>query len=141
MAPHTRFLTVPLDKVVRPDVVRPLGPQTDARSVVEPEPPSLRLFGRNLQPLATPDAFDPLVVDGPARGRSQKLRDLPVAVAAILTGEFNDIGGQPFFVISPRRRPPLRRSVLSEHAANPALGHSQLRSNMIDAGAATRGAQ
>ena len=93
-----------LDKVVRPDVVRPLGPQTDARSVVEPEPAPFRLFGRNFQPLAPPDPFDPLVVDDPACRRSQKLRDLPVAIAAILTGEFNDIGGQPFFVISPRRR-------------------------------------
>lgn len=122
-------------------MVPPLGPQTDAGSVVEPEPTPLGLFGWNFQPLTSPDPFDPLVVDDPAGGRSQKLRNLPIAVAAILTGEFDNVGGQSLFVISPRRRPPLRRSMLSEYAANPALGQPQLRSNMIDANAATRGAQ
>ena len=121
-------------------MIGPLSPQTDARSVIEPEPPPLGLFLGDLKPLASPDAFDPLVVDDPARRRSQKLRDLPVAVPAILAGEFHDIGGQPFFVISPRRRPPLRRSVLSEHTANPAFGQLQLQSDVLNAGAATRGA-
>ena len=84
--------------------------------------------------------FDPLVVDDPADGRSQKLRNFPIAVAAILTGELNDVGGQPFFVISPRRYPSLRRTVLSEHTADPSLGQFQLRSNVVNAGSATRGA-
>lgn len=38
-----------LDEVVRPDMVRALGPQTDARPVVEPEPFLLRLLRRHLQ--------------------------------------------------------------------------------------------
>ena len=130
-----------LDKVVRPDMVRPLGPQTDAGSVIEPEPTPLRLFGWHFQPLAPPDPLDPLVIDDPASGRSQELRDIPVAVAAILASEFDDVGGQSLFVISPRRRPPLRRSMLSEYAANPAFGQLQLRSDVIDAGASTRGDQ
>lgn len=122
-------------------MVRPLGAQSDARSVREPEPAPLRLFGWNFKPLASPDPLDPLVVDHPAGGRSQKLRDLPAAVAAILASEFDNVGGQSFFVISPRRRPPLRRTVLSEYPANPALGQLQLRSDVINAGAAARGAQ
>ena len=103
-------------------MIGPLSPQTDARSVIEPEPSPLRLFRGDLQPLVAPDAFDPLVIDDPACRRSQKLRDLPVAVTAIFAGKFDDISGQPFFIISPRRRPPLRRSMLSEHTANPAFG-------------------
>jgi hypothetical protein len=34
----------------------------------------------------------------------------------------------------------LRRTVLSEQTADPSLGQFQLRSNMVDAGSATRGA-
>ena len=121
-------------------MVRPLGAKTDTGSVREPKPAALRLFGGNFQPLAPPDPFDPLVVDDPAGGRSQKLRNFPIAVAAILTGELNDVGGQPFFVISPRRYPSLRRTVLSKHTADPSLGQFQLRSNMVNAGSAMRGA-
>jgi hypothetical protein len=111
-----------LDKVVGPDMVWPLGTKSDAGSVREPQTAALRLLGGNFQPLAPPDPFDPFVVDDPAGGRSQKFRDLPIAVAAILTGEFNDVGGQTFFVISPRWNAPLRRTVLSEHTAYPPLG-------------------
>jgi hypothetical protein len=85
-----------------------LSPQTEAGSIVEQKPSPLQLFLWDLQPLAPPDALDPLVVDDPAGGRSQKFRDLPVAVAAILAGEFDDVGGQAFIIISPRRRPSLR---------------------------------
>ncbi len=130
-----------LDKVVGPDMVRPLGAKTDTGSIRKPQPPALGLLGGNFQPLAPPDPFDPFVVDNSAGGRSQKLCDLPIAVAAILAGELNDVGGQPFFVISPRWNAALRRTVLSERAADPSLGHFQLGSNMVDAGAATRGAQ
>ena len=35
----------------------------------------------------------------------------------------------------------LRRTVLSEHTADPSLGQFQPGSNMVDAGSATRGAQ
>src|SRR5215510_11318454 len=51
-----------LDKVVGPDVIAVLRPQPDARSVGQPEPAALGLFIGDLQPLASPDAFDPLVV-------------------------------------------------------------------------------
>ncbi len=130
-----------LDEVVGPNMVRPLGAKTDAGSIREPQPAALGLLGGNFQPLAPPDALDPFVVDDPAGGRSQKLRDLPIAIAAIPAGEFNDVGSQPFLVISPRWNAALRRTVLSEHTADPSFGHIQLGSNMVDAGAATRGAQ
>jgi hypothetical protein len=98
------------------------------------------LFGWNLQPLAPPDSLDPFVIDDSAGSRSRQFRDLAVAVAAILTPEFDDVGGQPFLVLSPRRNAALRQTILSEHAPNPALGHIQLGSSLADAGAGTRGA-
>ncbi len=72
-------------------MVWPLGTKSDAGSVREPQPAALRLLGGNFQPLAPPDPLDPFVVDDPAGGRSQKFRDLPIAIAAILTGELNDL--------------------------------------------------
>ena len=122
-------------------MVRPVGAQTDAGSIRKPQPAAFRLFGGNFQPLAPPDALDPFVVDDPASRRSQKLCDLPIAIAAVPAGEFNDVGGQPLLVLSSRRNPALRRTVLPEHAADSALGQFQLRSNMIDASTTTRGAQ
>jgi hypothetical protein len=63
-----------LDKVVGPDVIAVLRPQPDARSVGQPEPASFGLFIGDLQPLASPDALDPLVVDYPARSSPATLR-------------------------------------------------------------------
>ena len=117
-----------------------LGAQADAGSVVEPEPPSLGLVGRNLQPLAPPDAFNPLVIDDPARPRPKHLRDLPLAITAILAGKLNDVGDQPFLIVSPHRDATLRGTMLPKRQANPALGQFKLGSNMINAGAAARGA-
>ncbi len=56
------------DEGVGSDVVRPARSETDAGPVVEPQPPPLRLLLGNFQPLAPPDAFDPLVVDDPTLG-------------------------------------------------------------------------
>ena len=52
-------------EVVRPDVAPIQRPQPDARSVVEPQPTSLRLPLRDLQPLLPPDPLHPLVVHHP----------------------------------------------------------------------------
>ena len=82
-------------------MVRPLGAQPQARAVRQPEPAAFGLFGGDFQPLAPPDPLDPLVIDDPARCRSQQLRDLPIAIAAILPGQFDDVGGQPLFVVGP----------------------------------------
>lgn len=126
------------DEVVRPNVIGPLGPQTDAGSVAEPQPTALRLFGRDFKPLASPDPFDPLVVDHPTGGRTQQLGDLPIAVAPILSGKFDDVGGEPLLVVSAASDVALGRSVLPEHPADPALGHLHHRPDVVDTGAATR---
>ena len=122
-------------------MVRPFGAQTDAGSIRKPQPAAFRLVDGNFQPLAPPDALAPFVVDDPASRRSPKLCDLPIAIAAVPAGEFNDVGGQPLLFLSSRRNTALRRTLLPKHATQPSFGQFQLRSNMADAGTATRGAQ
>ena len=65
-------------------------PQPDARSVVEPQPTSLRLPLRHLQPLLPPDPLHPLVLHPPALD-AEHVRDASVAVAAESTRESHDI--------------------------------------------------
>src|SRR5258708_4048671 len=129
-----------LDKVVRPHVVAVLGPEPNARSVIQPETAAFRLLGRDLQPLASPDPLDPLVIDQPA-GLPQQLGDLTISVAAILPDQIDDPGRQSLFVVTAPRDFALRRAMLAERRTSTALGNRQRPSYMLDAGAATRGAQ
>jgi hypothetical protein len=130
-----------LHEVIAPDVIGPFGSQPDAGSVRKPQTPSLGLFGRHLEPLPPPDPLDPPVVDNPAGGRAQEFCDPPVAVASILTGKHDGIGSEPILIASPARNTSLRRTMLSQHAADPPLGQLQFGSYLVDAGAATGGAQ
>jgi len=128
-----------LDKVVGPDVVAMLRPQPDARSIREPKPAAFGLFVRNLQSLTLPNPFDPLVVDDPA-GLFQQPGDLAIAVAAILPGQGDQIGGQTFLVGAAPRHLALRRAMLPERRAGATLGDLQTLLNVIDAGAPAGGA-
>jgi hypothetical protein len=71
-------------------MVGPAGPETDARSVIEPQPPTLGLFLGNLQPLPPPNALDPLGIYLPAFGPQQG-GDLSVTVSAVLAGQADDL--------------------------------------------------
>ena len=122
-------------------MVGPLGAKADAGSVREPEPTSFGLSGWNLQPLASPDPLDPLVVDDPACRRAQQGGDLAIAVAAVSADQFDDVGDELLLIVAAARDPALGRAVLPEHAADPPLRHLQSEPDMVDAGTATRGAQ
>ena len=54
-------------KVVRPDMILIFRTQSDARSVIHPEPPFLWLAHWHLKPLAPPKTFDTLVIHLPTR--------------------------------------------------------------------------
>jgi hypothetical protein len=97
------------------------------------------LPGGDFQPLASPDPLDPLVVDQPT-GPAQQLGNLAIAVPAILPGQFDDVGHQPLLVLTAPRDLALRRAMLTERGTSTPLGDRQHASNMLDAGAATRGA-
>jgi hypothetical protein len=128
-----------LDEVVGPDVVAMLGPQPDARSVRQPEPSAFGLLPGDLQPLASPNPLDPLVVDEPACS-AQQLGDLAVAVASVLPSKLDDVGAEPLLVVSTTRDLALRRAMLAERRAGATLGYTQLPANVLDADPATRGA-
>src|SRR5262249_6583800 len=74
------------DEVVGPDMIALLRAQPNTRSVGQPEPAALGLLRWDLQPLASPDTLDPLVVDYPAR-LPQQFGDLAIAVAARIAGQ------------------------------------------------------
>jgi hypothetical protein len=57
-----------------------------------------------------------------------------------LPGQLDEVGGQPLFIVTAVRDLTLRRAMLAERRTGAPLGDAQLPSNMLDAGAATRGA-
>ena len=80
---NLRRLGAVLDEVVGPDIIALLGSEPDARPIRQPQATAFGLLPGNLQPLASPDPLDPLIVDQPA-GPAQQLGNLAIAVAAIL---------------------------------------------------------
>src|SRR5262249_49765801 len=118
-----------LDKVVGPDMIALLRAQPNARSVGQPESTALGLLRWDLQPLASPDTLDPLVVDYPAR-LAQQFGDLAIAVAAVLPGKLDNIGRETPLVVTTARDLALCRAMphrrdARRHAA--ALGPAQCR--------------
>src|SRR5262249_1531469 len=103
------------------------------------EPAALGLLMGNLQPLTLPDTLDPLVVDCPAR-LAQQRGDLAIAIAAVLPGKLDNIGGGAAPAGPTPRGLALRRAMLPERRTGATLGDMQLRSHLLNAGTATRGA-
>ena len=86
-----------------------------------------------------PETLDPLVVDCPAR-LAQQFGDLAVAIAAVLPGKLNNIGRETLLVVTTTRDLALCRAMLPERRTGATLGDMQLRSDLLNAGTATRGA-
>jgi hypothetical protein len=110
-----------LDEVIGLDMVALLRPQPDARSVGQLEPAALGLLMGDLQPFALPDTLDPLVVDCPAR-LAQECGDLAIAMAAVLPGKLDNIGGETLLVLTTARDLALRRAMLPEPRTGATLG-------------------
>src|SRR5262249_16093602 len=125
------------DEVVGPHVIAMLGLQADARAVRQPQTSTFRLLVRDLETFTPPDPLNPLIVHQPA-GVPQQRRDLPIAIASVMTGKLDDVGRQPLLVVAALRRLALRRTVLAERRTGATLGDAKTTANMIDAGAATR---
>ncbi len=70
----------------------------------------------------------------------QHHRDAAIAVAAVLDGKRDDVGGQSRFVIRCRWNLALRGTMLTENSARPSFADAKLGNNMIHTGTATRGA-
>jgi hypothetical protein len=129
-----------LDEVVGPDVVWTLWPETDAGSIIQPEPALLRLLLWDLQPLPPPDPLDLLQVHRLA-GLPKERRNAPVTVATELRGERDDVRCQGFFIGPTLRRLPLGRTMLPKHATGKPFRDLELLPDMLDASTAAGGAQ
>jgi hypothetical protein len=129
-----------LDEVVGPHVIAMLRSQANARAIRQPQATAFRLLLGDLQPLAPPDPFDPLIVDQPA-GVPQQCCDLAVAITTVLPGKLDDVGCEPLLIVAALRRLALCRAVLAERRTGATLGDAELTTNMLDAGTATRRAQ
>jgi hypothetical protein len=75
--------------------LKSLGPAGQDQS----KAPSFGLFVGDLQPLPFPGALDPSVADRPTRLVQQSC-NLAIAVAAIVAGQRNDVGHQPFAILT-----------------------------------------
>lgn len=117
-----------------------LRSQSHAGPVVQPQAAAFGLPLRNLQPLASPDPLDPLVVDDPARCGPQKLRNLAIAVTAVLTRKFDDVGSKPLLVVASLGCLALCRAMLAERRTGTALGDLECAPDMLNNGTPARGA-
>ena len=90
-----------------------------------PQPTSLRLPLRDLQPLLPPDPLHPLVVHPPALD-VEHVRDASVAVAAESTRESHDITSERPSSLATFLARPLGRAWLPEHPARSPLRRPEL---------------
>ena len=67
-------------------------------------------------------------------------RSSAIAIAAVLPGKLDNIGGETLLVVTTARDLALRRAMLPERRTGVTLGDVQLRSHLLNAGTATRGA-
>jgi len=111
-------------------VVHSFWPEPDERTITQPEPTSLRLFHRYLEPFTSPDAFHSLMVHLPS-DLSQKSGDPPVPVPAEPGCQSDDIGLQGFFIVSDCWNVALGGSWLRESTASPSF--RDFRMNCLDA--------
>ena len=72
--------------------------------------------------------------------RAQQRGDLAIAIAAVLPGKFDNIGGETPLVVTTTWDLALRRAMLPERRTGTTLGDVQLRSHLLNAGTATLGA-
>jgi hypothetical protein len=79
------------------------------------------------------------IVDYPAR-LAQQFGDLAIAVAAVLPGKRDNVGRQTLLVVTTARDLALCRAVLPERRTGATLGDMQLRSDLLNADTAMRGA-
>ena len=111
-------------------MVHMLRPESDERTVTQPEPTSLRLFHRYPEPFTSPEAFNSLVVHLPSEFFQQRC-DPTVSVSAEPGREIDDVGHQSFFIVSDSWNVALGRSRLRESTASPSF--RDFRMNCLDA--------
>src|SRR6516225_4698886 len=72
-------------KIVGPNVILALRPQSHATAIIQPQPASRPLFLRYFQPFAAPDPLHPVFAYRPTRC-AQQSRNPPIAIASVGAG-------------------------------------------------------
>ncbi len=128
------------DKVVGPNMVAVLGPEPDARTVMEPEPSPLGLLARYFEPFTAPDSFYTLVVHVPALVPEQG-RDPPIAIATVLGSQIKDSSRKWPLIVSRYQRSSLRGSGLTDDLAGSPFRNTHSRGYMANRPPTPLGAQ
>ncbi|AHD03247.1 hypothetical protein METH_17470 [Leisingera methylohalidivorans DSM 14336] len=123
-----------MPEAIRPNMVAIPGLQTDARSIVQPEPPLLWLFHWHFKPLTPPQAFHAFVIHLPSC-ISQQGGNPAVAISTVLPCQLNHIRDQTLLVSPPSWRPTLCGPVPAQNTANASLRYLEPATHMINASA------
>jgi hypothetical protein len=113
---------------------------SDCRRTQDPSDSQSRpffLFLRDFKPFTPPDPLDARVIYVPA-SIVQQARDHVIAIASELWRQFDDVLGQQLFIWLTTGHLALRRAMLPEYAASPALRYSNGLPHMVDAAATGR---
>ena len=105
-----------LHEVEAPDVIAVDWAQPNARTVVQPKSAAWSMPLRDLEPLATPDALNPVLAHLPAVCLQQR-GDAAVAVAPVLGRQGDDGLGQCILIGRHGRHGALRAAVLTDDPA------------------------
>ena len=96
------------DKIIAPDVVPMLRPQSHTGAAVQPEPSSGPLLLRHFQTFPPPDSLHPILPHRPARALQQR-RDSSIAVPPVLRRQSHHRSCQ-LILVQPIHRPVSLRS-------------------------------
>ena len=118
-------------------MVWPLCPQSHAGFIGQQKSALFWLFLWDFQPFLSPDPLYALMIYVPT-AVVQHARDHAIAVSSELFCQLDDILSQPFFIRQSTWHFALRRTMLAECAADPALRYAEGLPHMIDAKTATR---
>jgi hypothetical protein len=99
-------------------MIRMSSTEPNTRSIIEPEPPSLRLLFGDFEALCSPDAFHSLVVHPPAIPM-QKGRYSAVPITSVITGKADHTAHQNRFIASSALFPTLCAPRLPDDATSP----------------------
>ena len=121
----TTVMGLRLNEVVAPDMVAMLRSQSDAGSVVEPEPAAWPLLPGYFQPLTAPDPLNAITSDLPA-GVGKQGCDPAIAISSILGCQGDNRSCQRILVSSNDAGVSLCSAVLAEDPAGLAFREPKL---------------
>ena len=128
-----------MNEVIAPNMITVFWPESDARSVCQPEPAFLRLLCWHFQPLSSPQALDASIANRPAC-ITQKNRNPAIAIPSVLPSQLDHIRDQSDLIGTALRHATLCGTVLAQDAANATLRHAKRVPHLVDTPAAASGA-